>query len=239
MRYVVKNGRGTGALALQHQEPPQTSAEAERRWRRFDNKSVLLEVLLNEQYHLCCYSELRADLRGLGWHIEHVENKSQQPVRTFDYQNLSVSSLDSENGLRQFGKEAFGGHAPGKSQPVDMARFIHGHLPDCARYFAYLSDGRIVPAVGLTEPEAVNTQYTIDLLNLNCGFLVVERRNHWNELEHLFAEHQEKDWELQWLLQLDLVPTADHKLHEFFSVTRQFFGPLAEQVLQEQAPSLV
>ncbi|EIX6435538.1 TIGR02646 family protein [Salmonella enterica] len=239
MRHVVKNGRGTGALARQHQEPPQTSEEAERRWRRFADKPALLRSLLNEQYHLCCYSELRADLRGLGWHIEHVENKSQRPARTFDYQNLAVSALDSENGLRQFGRKAFGGHAPGKSQPVDMERFTHCHMPDCARYFAYLSDGRIVPAVGLTEPEAANAQYTIDLLNLNGGFLVVERRNHWSELEQLFAEHQEKGWDLQRLLQLDLVPTADHKLHEFFSTTRQFFGPLAEQVLQEQAPDLV
>lgn len=238
MRHVVKHGRGTGTLARRHQEPPQTSEEAKRCWRNFD-KRLVRPFLLDEQYHLCCYSELRADLRGLGWHIEHVENKSQHPARTFDYQNLAVSALDSENGLRQFGKEAFGGHAPGKSQSVDMARFIHCHRVDCARYFAWLSDGRIVPAIGLTEPEASNAQYTIDLLNLNCGFLVVERRKHWDELEQLFAEHQEKDWDLQRLLQLDLVPTADHKLHEFFSVTRQFFGPLAEQVLQEQAPDLI
>ncbi|EJT4385593.1 TIGR02646 family protein, partial [Salmonella enterica] len=53
-----------------------------------------MTLLLNEQYHLCCYSEIRADLRGLGYHIEHVENKSQQPGRTFDYQNLAASALD-------------------------------------------------------------------------------------------------------------------------------------------------
>lgn len=58
-----------------------------------------MTLLLNEQYHLCCYSEVRADLRGLGYHIEHVENKSQHPERTFDYLNLAASALDSgENG---------------------------------------------------------------------------------------------------------------------------------------------
>ncbi len=28
-----------------------------------------MTLLLNEQYHLCCYSEIRADLRGLGYHV--------------------------------------------------------------------------------------------------------------------------------------------------------------------------
>ncbi|ELI0860547.1 TIGR02646 family protein, partial [Salmonella enterica] len=77
-----------------------------------------MTLLLNEQYHLCCYSEIRADLRGLGYHIEHVENKSQQPGRTFDYQNLAASALDSENGLHLFGINAFGGHARGKQEAV-------------------------------------------------------------------------------------------------------------------------
>lgn len=73
-----------------------------------------MTLLLNEQYHLCCYSEIRADLRGLGYHIEHVENKSQQPGRTFDYQNLATSALDSENDLHLFGINAFGGHSRGR-----------------------------------------------------------------------------------------------------------------------------
>lgn len=142
-----------------------------------------MTLLLNEQYHLCCYSEIRADLRGLGYHIEHVENKSQQPVRTFDYQNLAASALDSENGLHQFSIKAFGGHSRGKQEAVDMAKFIHCHMSDCSRYFAYLSDGRIVPADELNAQEMERAQYTIDLLNLNSGFLQTERRNHWEELE--------------------------------------------------------
>ncbi|EDJ4644545.1 retron system putative HNH endonuclease [Salmonella enterica] len=198
-----------------------------------------MTLLLNEQYHLCCYSEIRADLRGLGYHIEHVENKSQQPGRTFDYQNLAASALDSENGLHLFGINAFGGHARGKQEAVDMANFIHCHLPDCSRYFAYLSDGRIVPADELNAQEMERAEYTIDLLNLNSGFLQTERRNHWEELERLFEEHIEKGWDLQQLLQLELVPSPDHKLHEFFSITRQFFQQEAEQVLQIHAPALI
>lgn len=113
MRHVIKTRRGTDALLTAHEQPPQNSEQSTRRWQRFgrENKAALMTLLLNEQYHLCCYSEIRADLRGLGYHIEHVENKSQQPWRTFDYQNLAASALDSENGLPQLGINAFGGHA--------------------------------------------------------------------------------------------------------------------------------
>ncbi|APV86520.1 TIGR02646 family protein [Salmonella enterica subsp. enterica serovar Okatie] len=231
MRHVIKTRRGTDALLTANENPPQDSDQSTRRWRNFRrDKADLVTLLLNEQYHLCCYSEIRADLRGLGYHIEHVENKSQQPGRTFDYQNLAASALDSgENG----------GHAQGKQDAVDMAKFIHCHIRDCSRYFAYLSDGRIVPADELNAQETENAQYTIDLLNLNSGFLQTERRNHWEELELLFEEHIEKGWDLQQLLQLDLVPSPDHKLHEFFSITRQFFQQEAEQVLQSHAPALI
>lgn len=241
MRHVIKTRRGTDALLTAHEQPPQNSEQSTRRWQRFgrENKAALMTLLLNEQYHLCCYSEIRADLRGLGYHIEHVENKSQQPGRTFDYQNLATSALDSENGLHQFCINAFGGHSRGKQEAVDMAKFIHCHMSGCSRYFAYLSDGRIVPADELNTQEMERAQYTIDLLNLNSGFLQTERRNHWEELEQLFDEHIEKGWDLQQLLQLELVPSSDHKLHEFFSITRQFFQQEAEQVLHIHAPALI
>ncbi|MBA3146749.1 TIGR02646 family protein [Salmonella enterica] len=240
MRHVIKTRRGTDALLTANENPPQDSDQSTRRWRNFRrDKADLMTLLLNEQYHLCCYSEIRADLRGLGYHIEHVENKSQQPGRTFDYQNLAASALDSGNGLPQLGINAFGGHAQGKNKSVDMAKFIHCHMSGCSRYFAYLSDGRIVPADELNAQEMERAEYTIDLLNLNSGFLQTERRNHWEELEQLFDEHIEKGWDLQQLLQLELFLSSDNKLHEFFSITRQFFQQEAEQVLHIHAPALI
>ncbi|EAW0682737.1 retron system putative HNH endonuclease [Salmonella enterica] len=240
MRHVIKTRRGTDALLTANENPPQDSDQSTRRWRNFRrDKADLMTLLLNEQYHLCCYSEIRADLRGLGYHIEHVENKSQQPGRTFDYQNLAASALDSENGLHLFGINAFGGHSRGKQEAVDMATFIHCHMSGCSRYSAYLSDGRIVPADELNAQEMERAEYTIDLLNLNSGFLQTERRNHWEELEQLFDEHIEKGWDLQQLLQLELFLSSDNKLHEFFSITRQFFQQEAEQVLHIHAPALI
>lgn len=238
MRYIRKQGEGTYALSNANESPPQTEHDATTRWKSFGsrNRQLLSEQLLREQYFLCCYSEIRLDLPELGYHIEHIENKSQHPQRTFDYQNLAVCALDT--GKLPTGEEAFGGHAQKKQGSVDMDRFIHCQRHDCSRFFAYVSDGRIVPRLDLNEQETALALYTIDLLNLNCGFLTVERKKHWEELDDLFFEHNQKSWDLEQLLQLDLVPTHQHKLNAFFSLTRQFFGPAAENVLEQYAPDL-
>lgn len=242
MRTVNKSGSGTVQLNQAHSNPPTTDRAATVRWRRFrPHKAAVQKCLLDEQYQLCCYSELRADEEGLGYHIEHLENKSQNPARIFDYTNLAASALDSANDLAAFkaqGHEVFGGHATGKQDVVDLARFVSCHQPDCRRYFAYLSDGRVVPATNLNAQEQDRAQYTIDLLNLNSPYLITRRRQWWDELDQLFQEHQTKGWSLADLATVDLVP-ARNKLSRFFSLTRQFFGQLAEHTLQQHAPGLV
>jgi len=101
-----------------------------------------------------------------------------------------------------------------------------------------LSDGRVVPAAGLNNVQRDQAQYTIDTLNLNSPFLITRRRQWWDELDRLFQEHIDKGWSLPDLVAVDLVP-SNGTLSGFFSLTRQFFGPIAEQTLQQQAPALV
>jgi uncharacterized protein (TIGR02646 family) len=132
MRAITKQGSGGYHLNQAHGNPPLTDTQATSRWRSFGHKITVQQLLLAEQYQLCCYSELRADQESLGYHIEHVENKSQNPPRTFDYSNLAASALDSTNDLSVFaaqGYEVFGGHAPGKQQACDMTRFVSCHQP--------------------------------------------------------------------------------------------------------------
>lgn len=242
MRALKKSGGGTVQLNQAHSTPPTTDRAATVRWNRFrHHKAAVLQSLLNEQYHLCCYSELRADEEGLEYHIEHVENKSQNPARTFDYTNLAASALDSADDLKTFkaqDHEVFGGHAAGKQQAVDMARFVSCHQPDCRCFFAYLSDGRVKPALGLSAQAADKADYTITLLNLNSPYLITRRRQWWDELDQLFQEHQTKGWSLPDLACIDLLP-RNQRLSRFFSLNRQFFGQLAEDTLQQHAPELV
>jgi uncharacterized protein (TIGR02646 family) len=243
MKSIQKQGTGGFHLNQAHANPPRTPQEATRRWGGFGHKEGVLQALLDEQYQLCCYSELRSDQEGLGYHIEHVENKRQSPELTFDYSNLAASALDSANDLGAFkarGEAVFGGHTAkkqGKPDPVDMARFISPHRPDCRRFFVYVSDGRVVAAVALNVDEKDQAQYTIDMLNLNSPFLVTRRRQWWNELDRLFQQHLDDGWSLEHLAAVDLVPTHG-KLSRFFSLTRQFFGAIAEQTIQTQVPLL-
>lgn len=241
MRAITKQGNGGYHLNQSSANPPKNHLQATSRWRSFGHKDAVLQSLLDEQYHLCCYSELRADQERLGYHIEHVENKSQNPPRTFEYRNLAASALDSANDLSVFkahGHEVFGGHATGKQQACDVTRFVSCHQPDCRRFFAYVSDGRVVPAQALNDAERDRAQYTIDTLNLNSPYLITRRRQWWDELDDLFREHIAKDWSLADLATVDLVPT-NNRLSRFFSLTRQFFGQIAEQTLQQHAPGLV
>jgi uncharacterized protein (TIGR02646 family) len=243
MRAITKQGSGGHHLSQSHANPPVTNAQATSRWASFAHKAHVQQCLLDEQYQLCCYSELRADEEGLGYHIEHVENKSQNPARTFDYSNLAASALESEDlgVFKARGDEVFGGHARGKTGtngPVDMARLVSPHQPHCHRFFAYLSDGRIVPAAGLDVAAQDRAQYTIDRLNLNSPFLVTRRQQWWDELDQLFQDHVDKGWSLPDLAAVDLIPLGG-KLSRFFSLTRQFFGSIAEQTLRQQAPALL
>lgn len=230
MRFVRKSAPAHHQLNTQNAQPPATSTEATSRWQRFGAKSAVIAHALRDQFQLCCYSELRADEAGLGYHIEHVENKGQNPARTFDWNNLAASSLHSDDLAGLNAGDAFGGHAPGKQTAVDMQRFVSCFDPNCPRFFAWTSLGLVVPRLGLTPSEADRARYTIDLLNLNSPYLVNLRARWWDELDQLFQEHQAKGWSLQDLAELDLLPFND-KLSRFFSLTRQFYGRLAEAIL--------
>lgn len=247
MRPITKKGQGSQKVQRAQLKPPQTPQAATDQWQAFRSRGggreLLNNHLLPEQWGLCGYSELDADRLGLGFHIEHVENKSQNPARTFDYQNLMASAFSSKKGegLQRANAqriEVFGGHAPGKQLPVDMAKFVSPLQPDAARFFAYLSNGLVEPALALVGTDQERAQYTIDLLNLNSPFLVSLRRDWWDELDALFLEHQAKAWSLMDLAAVDLLPRGN-RLSRFFSLTSQFFGPVGERVLQQHAQELL
>ena len=107
MRFIRKKAQYYHySLSRANEKPPQTAEQATSRWDSFNKKKDLQNLLLEEQFYLCAYSEIRPDLKLLpdlkqmGAHIEHIEPKSQHPGRTFDYQNLVACAL-SEHDLTQ------------------------------------------------------------------------------------------------------------------------------------------
>ncbi|OQX08136.1 MAG: TIGR02646 family protein [Thiothrix lacustris] len=216
-----------------HANPPQTGKQATSRWSSFGHKGTVSNCLQDEQYGLCAYTELRPDQAGLGTHIEHVQPKSRYPQRTFDFSNLVLCALDESDLQTRAVNDRFGGHA--KLGEYDPALFVSCLQNDCPRFFAYLSDGRVVAAANLSVNETQQAQYTIDLLNLNAPYLLVQRKNWLDELDKLIDEHLDNDNSLEDLAAIDLLPTSG-KLSPFFSATRQRFARIADSLLRAQAP---
>lgn len=245
MRFIAKDLTNKGYIPLNNKAQPQTSTDATQAWIDFGSKKSVINALLSEQYHLCCYSEIRADQEGLGHHIEHVENKSQNPQRTFDPSNLAASAIHSERGIALLKNEPpplpsqiFGGHAPAKTQGCDMQLFVSCFQANCATYFVFLSNGQIKPRAAPGSQEFLRADYTINQLNLNSPFLVNRRQKWWKEL---LGDDEQQDEDLLQQAKLAasyLLPTGG-KLNRFFSLTRQFYGPAAEDILNKHAPELV
>jgi len=236
MRSITKIGNGGYQLNRSHETPPTTKKQATSRWSSFDYKDKVTNNLLTEQYGLCAYSEIRPDQFGLDTHIEHVEPKSANPARTFDYSNLVLSALSDKDLKNIINNNIFGGHA--KLSQYDALLFISCLQTDCARYFVYLSTGKVEPARVLNKAEYKQAEYTINLLNLNSPYLVTQRKNWLNELDELIDEHIEKEMSLPHLASIDLLP-HNEQLSQFFTTTRQRFGRIAEQLLAQNAPELL
>lgn len=243
MRYIAKKLSHSPCLNTLHskqRQKPTNKAEAERLWESDKlDKEKILSLLLWEQYYLCGYSEIRADEYELDYHIEHVENKSQNPPRTFDYENLLASAIHSKNLDKIPLKDRFGGHAIGKmgrKEPIDMVKFISPFQKNCYKFFIYLSNGKILPHKDLDEDEQKKAEYTIDILNLNSPFLQIERKNEYEKLKKLLDEYDSSFEVLKNCIEIELVPRK-HKLESFFSLKRQFFNQflgceVVENILQ-------
>ncbi len=240
MRYIRKPRMGISQLKRQEAKGlPMSSDEATRRWNRF-NKDTLRRRLLAEQFGLCAYSELnirafkQENHSPMEGHIEHIEPKSMSPRRTFDYHNLVISALCSED-LSLFSKEDyFGGHA--KLNFYDASLFISPLELDCRRFFIYLSEtGRVEPSPSLNAQDVERAHYTIDLLNLNAPYLRNKRRRWLQELEEEIDELLTSRKALLSLARRELC--AHHgQLGAFHSASRQMFGALGEQVIQDHCP---
>lgn len=232
MRYITKSKQGCSRLKLKNSLPPKTSQEASRKWKGFKTKSGLLQLLLDEQLNVCCYSELRADDYGYGYHIEHVLNKSEFPELTFEYTNLAASALSSSdlaliNGICS--RVAFGGHAIGKSCSVDKDLLITPYQPGCENFFYYLSSGEVAPAIGLSPYDLIRANYTIKCLNLNSQFLVRERKSWWDELNDVLIDNLSDQEAMKKLAEL-YIGSASGALKSFYSMSFQMFGRTTKRV---------
>lgn len=250
MRKITKGTSSHRALALANGSPPTTANEATTRWANFYDKAGVLSELIDEQLALCCYSEVRPDRlkveqtqTSIGFHIEHVLNKSANPHLTFDFNNLAASAFSSASLAYVNKNDVFGGHAGGKQTGQTGPNLIDCHNENGMDFFTFVRRGYIHPRATLSASDNARAVQTIQALNLNASLLVARRRAWWFELEELLNEHLEKNWSIDDLIASILLPinTIDRgpELEEFFSLSRQFFGQRGIRILKSRAPYLL
>jgi uncharacterized protein (TIGR02646 family) len=241
MRFIHKGAHVNHQLLTASQQvAPTSDQEATSRWGSF-SKDQTYEQLLREQYGLCAYTELdltlfKYEMKGdlatehyKGAHIEHIEPKSRNPTRTFDYRNLVLCALDSDD-LQRFRREdRFGGHH--KLSNFDPNLFVSPLQADCGRYFIYISEtGEIEPAPTLSEHENRMARYTIDLLNLNARYLRNKRKSWMQELIEEIDKLIDNQQALRALAECELGETRG-RLRGFHSAAKQLLGVIGKEIL--------
>jgi uncharacterized protein (TIGR02646 family) len=230
LRFIKKRrGPSPDCLYDQNASPPVDSSEARRRWSRYDS-TVLSDLLLNEQRFLCAYSEIDLHARQTGFHVEHVKPKSRFPWFCFEYSNLVLSALSSDN-LGYFKDNIFAGHFKGNN--FDKKQFLSPLRSRRSReYFLYLSNGKVVANPSMSKRYQIKAEHTINVLNLNAPCLINWRKRWIDELDTAIDEHLEDGMSVYYLACIDLLPKAG-RLSEFFSASKQRFGSVAKAVLSD------
>ncbi|OQX16093.1 MAG: TIGR02646 family protein [Desulfobulbaceae bacterium A2] len=197
-------------------------------WNRFDGKPAVTESLRGLQQCLCAYCQIRLD-SGIGSHIEHIWPKARHTDKTFQWENMVLSCVHSEElgSIRSAGGVSCG-HSQGKRHwPAYDHRFVSPTEPDCERYFEYRAgDGTVRPFRGLSAADAERADYTINLLNLNCRRLCRERKDMLKEGYRIIAELGDNPAALGNFLDLELTETG-RKLPAFFTARQQHFQAFA------------
>lgn len=125
-------------------------------------------ILCKEQDCLCGYSEIILE-EGES-HIDHYFKRELFPKKTFDWNNLIVSTID----------EDFGGKYKDNTYKIKAEEYQEIFNPVCddmSQFIGYLGNGKMVPLDGLSIDIVNKVKKTIDVFNLNCQSLRIRRRD--------------------------------------------------------------
>lgn len=203
----------------------QSTANHAANWDHFGGKAAVSASLEVLQKGLCAYCQIRID-SSIGSHIEHIWPKHPHSEKTFQWHNLVLSCTHSEKiGVTRLAGGVSCGHSNDKRDwPAYDPLFISPTETDCERYFKYrVSDGRVQPADGLSDPDLERAEFTINLLNLNCLRLCRLRKDMLEEGYRIIAELKDDSAALGYFLELEL-DEINGKLPSFFTARQQHFS---------------
>lgn len=201
MRTITRN---SAPVCLERQPAAQD-------WADFMRTPCHVEVatsLLIEQCYLCCYCELEIDDRDC--HVEHMEPRSENRGRTYDYSNLASSC----NG----GHVEHCGHykdnrGRNPAHRWDVSRFCAPHDPSTAGRIVYLIDGSVRAASGDGGAE-----YVVGYLGLDCARLRERRKAHARALVDTLGPAPQAEL-IAWAMAYYVQPESG-RLRQFHSLSR-------------------
>ncbi|EKN6414446.1 TIGR02646 family protein [Yersinia enterocolitica] len=241
MRHIIKRDSDY-YLSQRNKSKPNTAADATSAWKNFNYKEATVKRCLNEQFFLCCYSEIclsnRFSIMGsegitvsqdYGYHLEHIEPKSLTPQKTFEHSNLAVSAISSSHLRLLDKKDVFGGHA--KLSRYNNISFISPLMTNSQDYFHYETSGKVVPKESLKDKrEKAKARLTIYLLNLNSPVLVDWRKIWISSLSQIIDESEVHV--IKQIAELELSPIGN-SLRPFHTAQRQLFGTIGDDVCKK------
>ena len=224
MKYFIHPVNIPRKLASRYKRPVVDSTKA---WDNFRGKLEVQDCLIPVQKHLCsyCETELVRGNGGIGYHIEHIEPKSMNLSRTFDFSNLLISCFDSGYEVLPsvFDPQPIScGHA--KKDEFNPLFFIKPTDQGCEGYFFYELDGRVVPNPELNDLNEIDrANYTIDILNLNCRRLLRERSDMILKGLNIVNDLLDNKKALSDFAELELTEIND-KNQSYVTTRRQYFN---------------
>jgi uncharacterized protein (TIGR02646 family) len=128
-------------------------------------KAQLREVLVKEQYYICCYCNDSIKGEALDTKIEHFLPKETHKDKAFHYPNLLASC---NGGERQNSVVLSCDSIKGKKNPLDND-IISPFDVDAHLHFSYKENGKI-------EGKTEHGKNTVTFLNLDCKRLQLRRK---------------------------------------------------------------
>ena len=210
-----------------------------RRWRRAYR--CLAKELTNLQHGLCGYCE--TDVAATDRQVEHVVPRSagaRGARLELDVGNLMVCCMggtaqsgDADRYLKPVKPNRSCGEAKGgrvNGEFVDPR-----NLPALPALVRVRDDGSIEADADACRSAGVSAEHvtrTIEVLNLNALRLRVAREKRWRALNDAWEQEFGDPDRMTEAARDELLP-ANGRLRRFFTTSRSYFGPIAEQVLDE------
>ena len=200
----------------------------------------LVSALECIQHGLCGYCEI--DITEQDRQVEHVIPQSDPEHgkdRVLDPENMIVcckGGTSKNPDAARWQKPSKNNRSCGeaKENRVDPKCIDPGDLPALPLLMRVnYETGQISADAEVCKDASIDVskvEETIRILGLNVDRLKVARREHWRALSKYLANSED----IREAARRELLPEeGSHRLKKFFSTTRSYFGPVAEEILAE------